>query len=244
MSRQALTTALIALAMIFTIGSTAFASGTIKGTVKFDGQQKDRKPIRMKADKFCDEAHPDAPVLNELYVFGENNTLQNVFVHISKGLKGNDFKPADKQVIDQQGCVYHPHVVGVMVGQEIEILNSDSTLHNVKATAKKNSSFNEGMPVKGMKINKKMDKPEMQIELKCDVHAWMKAYLHVMEHPFFDTSDGKGQFEIKNVPAGTYELSTWHELPPFKPTQKTYTVEVKDGETATVEITYSPPKKK
>jgi len=226
------------------VGGLDQAGGTIKGIVKFDGKQVKRKPIRMSADPVCNNAHKDSPSLSERYVFGDNDTLQNVFVYVSKGLEGKTFQASGPATIDQVGCVYVPHVSGVVANQQINILNSDATLHNVKCSPKNNDSFNEGMPVKGMKITKSFSKPEMAISLKCDVHAWMQAYVHVMPHPFFAVTQQAGTFEIKGLPAGTYEVSVWHAFSKFAPSEKTITVEVKEGSAAEANFTYSPKKRK
>lgn len=229
------------------VGGVDKPGGTIKGTIKFDGRQAKRKTIRMSADAYCDGAHKSNKALNERYVFGENNTLVNVFVWVSKWPKGSTLPvpDADKRPkVDQLGCIYVPHVSGVAVNQEIDIVNSDNTLHNVKMNSSNNGSFNEGMPVKGMVLTKKFGKPEAGIPLKCDVHPWMGAYLHVVEHPFFATSGQDGTFEIRGLPAGDYELSVWHEFDKFAPDQTTIKVSVKEGDTQEVTVTYGPKKKK
>ncbi len=227
------------------IGGVDQAGGSIKGVIKFDGKQAKRKKIRMDQDKYCIGAHKDDAVREEKYVFGDNDTLQNVFVWVSKGVdSGSASAAGDKRVIDQVGCVYTPHVSGVVVDQQLDILNSDNTLHNVKVNSQDNGSFNEGMPVKGMVLTKKFSKPEMGIAFKCDVHPWMGAYLHVVEHPFFAVSGADGSFEIRGLAPGEYEISTWHEFDRFGPDQETVTVKVEADQAAEVTFTYSPKKKK
>lgn len=140
--------------------------------------------------------------------------------------------------------MYVPHVAGVVVNQPIQIINSDNTLHNVKMNSSKNGSFNEGMPVKGMVLNKKFSKPEVGIAFKCDVHPWMGAYVHVVAHPYFAVTGLDGSFEIRGLSAGEYELSVWHEFKKFAPDQQKILVTVDDGESKQVVITYGPKKKK
>lgn len=225
------------------VGGVDQPGATIKGVVKFSGRQAKRKPIRMSADKYCESVHSaENPPLSEQYVFGDNDTLQNVFVWISKGLEGKTFTPpATKVVMDQHGCTYVPHVVGVMVNQEFDIHNSDNTLHNVKVITNHNGSFNEGMPVKDMVLAKKFTKPEMAMPFKCDVHPWMTAYVHVMEHPFFAVTQQDGTFTILGLPPGEYEVSVWHEFDKFTPDHAKVTVTLAEGQTKEVTFTYTPP---
>jgi len=224
------------------IGGIEGSGGTIKGMVKFSGEQRDQKKIRTEADPVCHAAHKDAPLLKEKYVFGKNNTLQNVFVYISKGLEGKKFDPPErKAVIDQRGCVYVPHVSGVVVNQTLNILNSDNTGHNVNLKCKKNRRSNDAMASKGVVLTKSFTKPEMAMNYVCDVHSWMGAYVHVMEHPYFAVTQKDGTFEIRGVPAGDYEVSVWHEFKPFKPDKPSAAVKVADSETAELTFTYSPP---
>lgn len=223
-------------------GIEAPGSGSIKGVVKFNGEQRARKAIDMSANKDCSSIHGDKAPLAENFVFGDNSTLQHVFVYVSKGLEGKGpFKSEAKPEIDQIGCVYVPHVQGMVAGQELLILNGDNTLHNVKYSTQNNGAANDGMPAKGMKLPKKFVKPEMAINFKCDVHSWMNSYVHVMEHPFFAVTQQAGTFEIKGLPPGDYEISTWHELKSFKADQASYKVKVEAGKAAEVTVIYAPP---
>ena len=231
---------------VLNIGGVDKPGGTIKGVVKFEGKKiepKKKKWIRMNADNICAGKHPK-PLRPETYVWGKNDTLQNVLVFISKGLEGKAFDlPKKPAVIDQNGCLYAPHVSGVVAGQPIAILNSDNTSHNVKMKSKKNGTFNQ-MMIKEQVIPKTLGKPEMGVQFKCDVHPWMGAYIHVMEHPFFAVTQADGTFTIKGLPPGDYELSVWHEFKIFKPVEKTIKVSVAEGETKQVSFTYKPPTRK
>lgn len=224
-------------------GSSALAGGTITGKVNFDGNMAAAKAVRVSGDQFCVDAHKDKPILEERFVFNtEKKTLINVLVYVSSPVEGAAV-PAAAVEIDQIGCQYTPHVVGAMVGQKVVFKNGDDTAHNLKLTPETNPGFNEGQPQKGMIKEVSFAKPEIGMPLKCDVHAWMNAYVHVLENPFFAVSDANGEFKIENVPAGTYELSVWHEFDKFQPVEAKATVTVEEGKTATVEFTYQPPKK-
>ena len=121
---------------------------------------------------------------------------------MKSGINGTYPPAATAAVIDQKGCTYHPHVFGVVAGQNIDILNSDPTLHNIHSLPEKNEAFNLGMPVQGMKYTKKFDKPEVMVQIKCDVHGWMSAYCGVVSHPFFAVTAADGTYAIKNLPRG------------------------------------------
>ena len=182
----------------------------IVGEIRFEGKPARRKPIRMGADPYCSKAH-DKKILNESMIVTGEGLVKNVFVYVKSGVSGKFTAPQTPFVMDQVGCMYRPHVAGVMAGQPLLIKNSDNTLHNVKMNSSNNGSFNEGMPVKGMVLNKVLSKPEMGVGFKCDVHPWMSAYLYIMRHPFFSVSDVEGRFEIVGLPPGTYTLEAIHE---------------------------------
>jgi hypothetical protein len=219
-------------------------SGSIKGVIKFDGNQAKRRPVIMSADKYCVSQH-DTPVTEERFVFGENDTLQNVLIYVSGGLEGKSSpQPQEVVVIDQVGCMYSPHVSAVMAGQKLQIHNSDNTLHNLNCQPKNNPKFNVGQPVKDMKHDVTFAKPEIGIPLKCDVHPWMNAYVNVIDSPFYAVTGEKGTFEIKGLEPGEYTITTWHEFNVFKPDQESVKVTVKAGEASEVTVTYAPPAKK
>lgn len=198
-------------AFLLTGTQTVFAGGSVTGSTAFTGTAPAKSEINMSADPTCAAAHTE-PTFTEEAVVNSNNTLKNVFVYVKTGLEGQTFPvPTTPATLDQSGCHYTPHVTGVMVGQPLEIINSDSTLHNVHSMAKESKEFNLGMPIKGMKIKKTFEKPEIMVKMKCDVHPWMSAYIGVLSNPFFAVTGEEGSFEIKDLPAGTYTLEAWHE---------------------------------
>jgi plastocyanin len=221
------------LTILFTTFSFS-QNATVKGVVKFVGEAPKPRLISMKADRQCDAIHGGKSVTAEDVVVNPNGTLKWVFVYVKEGVKGKYNPPSEPVVLDQQGCLYQPHVFGIMVGQKLEVRNSDPLLHNVHATPKKNKPFNIGQPVKGMKSYHTFNTPEIMVPFKCDVHPWMSAYAGVLDHPFFSVSNDKGEFEIKNLPPGTYTIEAWHE----KFGTLTQTVTVKPGETKRIEFTY------
>ncbi|MGH9379945.1 MAG: carboxypeptidase regulatory-like domain-containing protein [Thermoanaerobaculia bacterium] len=185
-------------------------AGTVTGTVSYTGEDPDRE-LDMGADPTCAELH-DQPVMTETVVGDGAGHLGNVFVYVKQGLEGEQFPVPQAQVeIDQQGCAYAPHVLGMMAGQTLLIKNSDPTLHNVHARPEANREFNQGQPFQGMTLEKVFDKAELSVPFKCDVHPWMSATLHVVENPYFAISAEDGTFTIDQLPPGDYMLEAVHE---------------------------------
>jgi len=184
---------------------------TLSGTIHFEGTPPERKVIKMSADDACHKQHTE-PVLTEDVVVGAGGGLQNVFVSVQTGLEGTTFPvPADTVTLDQKGCVYYPHVFGVIANQPLRILNSDPTLHNVHAIPESGKGeFNKGMARQGMQITEFLKEPGM-VRFKCDVHPWMQSWGHVMSHPFFGVTDNAGSYKIANLPPGEYTIQAWHE---------------------------------
>lgn len=222
-------------------GTPLFGGGKAAGTVVYDGPVPPMKPIRMGSDPICEMKHEE-PARTEWLMAGEKGELKNVFVYVKSGLGDRTYPvPQKPDTINQSGCVYHPHVLGVQAGQPIEILNSDGTLHNVHALPREpgNDKFNEAMPAARKKITKVFEVPEVMVRIKCDVHPWMGAFVGVVNHPFYDVTAEDGSFEIVDLPPGTYTLEAWHErLPP-----QTATVTIKKDETVSVDFTLKRPEK-
>ena len=195
---------------LFLICSTSLFAN-VTGSVKFTGTAPQNETILMNADPTCKSLH-SAPVQAETVIVNGNGTLKNTFVYIKEGLEGKTFPaPATLVTIDQKGCQYNPHVFGIQVGQPLEIVNDDNTLHNIHSLAEKGKQFNLGMPIQGMKLTKKFDAAEVMVKMKCDVHPWMSAYIGVLPHPFYGVTDDQGKFEIKDLPDGEYTVEMWHE---------------------------------
>lgn len=193
----------------------AATAGAITGKITLQGTPPKNEPIRMNADPNCVKATGGQPQLQETFAVGAGGGLQNVFVYIKDGL-GKYMYDAPKAlvVLDQRQCRYHPHVFGIRIGQPLEILNSDMTLHNIHSMPDENTEFNVGQPVQGMKTSRTFTAREVMVPIRCDVHGWMNAYAGVLDHPFFAVSGADGSFEIKGLPPGSYTIEAWHERLP------------------------------
>lgn len=215
--------------------ASAAGSASIQGTATFSGTPPAPAKIKMDADPQCLLQHKDA-VLSQEVVVNANGTLKNVFVYVKEGLEGKTFPaPTTPAKLDQQGCLYEPHVSGMQVNQPLDIVNSDATLHNVNCKPAKSKPFNIAQPIKGMKTTKTFTAPEVMVKCACNVHPWMATYLGVLTHPFFSVSDEHGSFSLAGLPAGQYTIEAWHEK--FGTTTKW--VSVGDGETKSVDFTFA-----
>lgn len=202
-------------AVLVVAGASAAAAqeASITGTVKLDGTAKKPKKInnQLAGDKFCGPQNQGTDVFAEDMIVGEGNVIANVLVYVKSKVEGKFAAPKEAVVLDQNKCVYKPHIVVVQVGQTLTIKNSDDTMHNIHGTPAANKEFNEGQGKAGMTSDKQFTIPEIGIKVKCDVHSWMNAWLHVIEHPFHAVTGADGKFTIKGLPAGAYELEVWHE---------------------------------
>lgn len=186
-------------------------AGKITGKIAFEGTAPEPELIDMAAEPTCQEQYPDG-AFTENVVVNDNGTLANVFVYVKSGLEGKTFAtPSEPVVLDQKGCRYHPHVLGVQTNQPIVIRNSDTFLHNIHPQPKNSRPFNIGQPKEGMETEKAFSAAEIMVPVGCDVHDWMSAYIGVVDHPYFAVTGSDGSFEIPNLPPGDYVVEAWHE---------------------------------
>lgn len=207
-------------------------SGSISGTVAFQGTPPKRGSLNMDADPVCSGKHAE-PVLAEDGAVNSNGTLPNVFVYLD-GVTGTFQPPAQPVILDQHGCMYEPHVLGIMVGQELRIVSSDATTHNIHFVPKVNDHWNHSQLPGSAPLSHKFSKPEIMIPVQCNEHPWMKAYIAVTSNPFYAVTGDAGSFTIKAVPPGSYTLKTWTAS--FGTQEEKVIVHA--GETAHVSLTF------
>ena len=201
---------------------------TVNGTVKFDGTAPKPAKIDMSQDPACKGSNTSESLVVD------NGDVANVFVYVKDGLGDRTFDvPKDPVTINQQGCQYHPHVLGVMAGQPVKIENSDETTHNIHPTPKDNREWNESQPPKSAPLDKTFAREEIMLPVKCNQHPWMKMYVNVVKSPFFAVTDKSGKYTIKGLPPGTYTLAFVQEK--LGETDEKVTVGPKD--TKTVDVT-------
>ncbi len=207
--------------------------GTITGKVSYDGPAPELKKIDMSQDANCAGASGDKTADDLLVADGK---LANVFIYLKGGpIDKNSFPtPSEPVVLDQQGCRYHPRVLGIQTNQPFKVTNSDKTTHNIHPSPKTNQEWNQMQAQGAPAIEKTFPRPETLIPVKCNQHPWMKANIGVLAHPYFAVSARDGSYTIKNVPPGTYTLVFWHETKG----EQTQQVTIAAKESKTQDITY------
>jgi plastocyanin len=186
-------------------------AGVVSGTVKFSGKKPVRTVIDMDQEPACVTAHK-GKATDDSVVVNSNGTLANVFVYIKSGLEGKKFEPpATPVVLDQNGCWFRPRVIGIEVGQELSVTNSDPVTHNIHPLAQVNREWNHSQGQGDPPLERKFVRPEIMIKVKCNVHNWMRAYIGVVENPYYAVTGANGSFHIANIPPGDYTLEAWQE---------------------------------
>ena len=185
-------------------------AGSISGKVNFEGEAPQMARIRMGAEPSCEDKH-GGPVYSQDVVVNDNGTLKNALVWVKGGMDQYSFPtPSEPVVLDQDGCLYSPHVLGVQVGQDIRMLNSDSATHNIHPVPTNNREFNISQS-EGQEMMRSFPRQEIAVPVKCNIHPWMKAYIAVVPHPYFAVTADDGTFELNNLPPGDYTIEVWHE---------------------------------
>lgn len=190
--------------------------GTVTGKVAFTGTAPVPEPINMDLEPSCKAKNPNAVVETVLV---KDNKLKNVFVYVKDGTTADGKKitsfsfapPPDAVTLDQSGCHYVPHVLGIQANQKFLVVNSDQASHNVNVQGKNNPQWNTSQTAGAPPIEQKFSRGEVIIPVKCNLHPWMKSYIGVMNHPFFAVSAEDGSFTIKGLPPGKYTLVALHE---------------------------------
>ena len=209
-------------------------AATITGRVMFSGHAPAMPVIDMSSNPSCERQHK-GPVKAQTLVVNANGTLRYAFVWIKDGLPPAHWTPPAESVkLTQSGCIYQPHVIGIMTSQTLEIVNDDPVNHNVHAESDLNPGWNISEPPKAEHSFRKFAAKEVLIPITCSVHPWMRSFVGVSPHPFFAVTGDDGTFTLRGVPPGTYTIEVVQEKLGRKEGKLTLTA----GGAATIDFTY------
>ncbi|MDA0837024.1 MAG: carboxypeptidase regulatory-like domain-containing protein [Planctomycetota bacterium] len=226
------------LAGLLFLPMLAFAGGTVKGRVVFDGKVPEREVLEVSAIQLSQcKMDADAKHLDNSLIVSKEGGIKNFVITLSQ--KGGEVKPLDKAAHDQVKCRMALPVMVIPVGTTVEFKNSDSTIHNVSMTAFKNASFNKAV-MGNSAITHTFDKAETNVIVRCSFHPWMKGSISVVDTNYYALTDENGNFEITDIPAGEYKFKAWHPVMRSAKTQDmnldSETVHIQDGKTIDVQI--------
>ncbi|MEE9295828.1 MAG: carboxypeptidase regulatory-like domain-containing protein [Phycisphaerae bacterium] len=189
----------------------AIEGGTISGKVFWSGDVPEvtKFPINKNVEVCAKHAKKEMADSPRLIIDKESKGVENAVVFLADIREGKSLETIETPVFDQKNCTYDPHILLIRAGARLQMKSSDDILHNIHAVGP--SKFNKPFPLRNTIIKQKMRKPGVSV-LSCDAgHSWMSAYIFVVQHPYFALTDEKGDFVLKDVPAGTYKLMVWHE---------------------------------
>jgi hypothetical protein len=226
---------------------------TVRGTVRWTGVPMEPIRISMTGDEFSRSAWPEGGPLDPRFEVGEGGALPHTFVWASKGPhEGRTWAvPSQWAELAGERSMFVPHVLGVRCGQPLALTSRDGGHYNFHAhPAVNRNEINmcvardvvygpNHSPLREKDVNVvRFEIPEAAIPIAGDVLSWMSAYVFVLDHPFFATTDAQGRFEIRGLPPGDYVFRVWHE--PMQADVKVHQTETKvtlaPGASATVDI--------
>jgi plastocyanin len=227
-----ITMTILALSLLGRVSATD-GSPSLTGVVKFEGAAPKPSRIDMSSDPYCAKAH-STPATTEDIVVGATGVLANVVIYVSDGLGARTFQPPQQPaVFEQKGCQYKPHVLALQANQKLEVVNSDETTHNIHPNPNNNREWNMTQP-HGVPLEQTFAREEIAIPVKCNVHPWMRGFIAVFKHPYFSVTDKNGNFDLKDLPPGTYTITAWQE----KLGTLSQKVTVGAGESKTLDFTF------
>ncbi|MBI4612335.1 MAG: carboxypeptidase regulatory-like domain-containing protein [Planctomycetes bacterium] len=181
---------------------------TLAGRVRFGGAPPARARLEVDHDAGTCGAHE---ILSEELLVSADGGLAGVVVWLEGIQEGKDWS-AGETILDQKGCVYHPHVAVAGVGRPIRFVNSDPVIHNVNTFPRKNPPINVSLLPEGSgrPVLKKLRLPD-EIKVTCDAHKWMSAWIVVRDNPYYAVTKEDGSFSIEGLPPGSHKMVVWHE---------------------------------
>ncbi len=227
----------VVAAFLFLISSVSFAyetvevknGGSIEGVAEFTGATvpKDQMLTLSSETKYCGKNLPA-----EKYMI-KDRKIENVVVYLTD-VKSGKAIPAEPITLTNIKCAFAPHVAVGFKGGKIVQKNDDPIFHNIHTYVNGKTAFNIGLPEKGSSVTKPLLRDGL-MEVTCDSHPWMHGFVKILDHPYGAVTNGKGEFAIKDIPAGTYTVEAWHEA---LGTVKVGSVKVESGKPTRIKVDF------
>jgi len=224
-------------------GNDSAGGGALSGIVSLTGTVPELEALVKQGDTAVKDSQVcglhDIPDESLIVNRSANNAVAGVFIYLVKSpSKSSTPAPTEPVLLDQKGCRFLPHTAVVRVGQPVHFLSDDPVAHNVHTFPTRNAAFNQTVSAssrEGITLVYKSFEVE-PVEIKCDIHPWMRAYQLIIDHPFAAVTDESGNFTIDNLPPGTHTFRIWHER--GRLLERDYKVDIQAGETKEVEIQF------
>ena len=179
----------------------------VKGQVTFKGKAPQAQPIQVIRDQaFCGQSVID----DSLLIDGQSMGIAHIVVNLKEITRGTAIPNKAGLKIDNQKCRFEPSVSLGMKGSVLEIQSSDPILHNTHILQNQQTFLNVALPPGGRTIRKTLSQPG-RLTVRCDAHEFMRASIHIFNHPYYTSTNDMGYFELTGVPPGTYTLQLWHQ---------------------------------
>ncbi len=211
--RKGIVTSLSVLAVLFSLSAVSFAyqvvevknGGSIDGVVEFAGGAVPKDPVMTLSSetKYCGKTLPADKFMIK------DRKIENVVVYLVD-VKSGKAIPTEPITLTNLKCSFAPHVAVGFKGGKIIQKNDDPIFHNIHTYLNGKTMFNIGLPEKGSSVTKPLLR-EGLMEVTCDSHPWMHGFVQILDHPYGAVTNAKGEFDIKDIPAGTYTVEAWHE---------------------------------
>ena len=193
----------------FAMASTIQAAGIGGKVIVEGGASMPNKAINMSSEPGCAKMYSTPPTKEDVVV-GQGGALENVVVYISAGAPDESAAPSTPVTVMQKGCRFSPHIVALQTNQALQMVNEDTTAHNIHPLATNNREWNKAEPPGSAPLTDTFARPEF-ISVKCNIHPWMHAYFAVLKTSHYAVTGENGAFTLGNLPPGKYTITAWHE---------------------------------
>lgn len=187
----------------------------------YDGKVPEAPKLELNKD--VDVCGPFNLRDESLVVDAKTKGIANVVVWLDVAKSGREpdvhpsfAKEADEPaVLANTKCRFEPHVMAMRSGRTLEITNDDPVAHATAFFFLKNDPINVTLPAKAAEKYTIAKAEKYAVQITCPIHAWMKGYLFVTDHPYIAISGQDGSITMKNLPAGEWTFRVWHERAGF-----------------------------